>query len=75
MREILVRSTIDLLLIIAALVMLTYEPRIRCWERKAARKVLRWAVKHIPAFRDWLNDEDADKPIAPHIIRDWRNNA
>ncbi len=78
MREILMWSAKYALLIVIAVVLLINEQKIMVWERRTARRLLRWAYKRIPAFRDWLDSDDdiygADKPIQPHIIRDWRNN-
>lgn len=68
-----VRTLIDFLLIALAIFMLLREKKIITWERRTARKLLRWAVKNIPSFRTWLYGEGDAEHMPVRLINDWRN--
>lgn len=68
-----IRSFIDLALIAIAIFLLCKEHKIAAWERRTARKLLRWAVKNIPAFRVWLYGEGDATCMPVRLIDDWRN--
>ena len=77
-----IRTVAELAALLTAIFLMIYEPHIAAWERRAARKTLIWAVKHIPAFRSWLygaptySQQVADeyKPRI-EIRRDWRGRS
>lgn len=71
-----IRTIIELLLVVVAIVLLICEPHIAAWEQRAARKALIWALEHIPEFRAWLYPIDEDEPIKMpvSVMGDWRNS-
>lgn len=71
-----IRTVIDLVLVITAIILMIYEPRVAAWEQRAARKALIWALEHIPEFRAWLYPADEDEPVKMpvRVMRDWRNS-
>lgn len=68
-----IRSLVDLALIVIAVFLLCKEHKIAAWERRTARKLLRWAVKSIPPFRIWLYGEGDATHMPVRLIDDWRN--
>lgn len=71
-----IRTIIELLLVLAAILMMIFEPHIAAWEQRAARKALTWALEHIPEFRAWLYPADSDEPVKMpvRVMGDWRNS-
>lgn len=71
-----IRTIIELLLVLAAILMMIFEPHIAAWEQRAARKALIWALEHIPEFRAWLYPADEDEPVKMpvSVMGDWRNS-
>ena len=72
-----IRTIIELLLVLAAILMMIFEPHIAAWEQRAARKALIWALEHIPEFRAWLYPADEDEPVKMpvRVMEDWRNSS
>lgn len=68
-----IRSFIELALIAIAIFLLCKEHKIAAWERRTARKLLRWAVKNIPAFRASLYGESDATYMPVRLIDDWRS--
>lgn len=68
-----IRTIIDFLLIVLAIFLLCKEEKVAAWERRTARKLLRWAVKNVPAFRTWLYGEGNAEHMPVRLINDWRN--
>ena len=71
-----IRTIIELLLVLAAVLMMIFEPHIAAREQRAARKALMWALEHIPEFRAWLYPADEDEPVKMpvRVMEDWRNS-
>lgn len=71
-----IRTIIELLLVLAAIFMMIFEPHIAAWEQRAVRKALVWALDNIPAFKSWLYSADEDKPVKMpvRVMGDWRNS-
>lgn len=71
-----IRTIIELLLVLAAILMMIFEPHIAAWEQRVARKALIWALEHIPEFRAWLYPADEDEPVKMpvRVMGDWRNS-
>lgn len=71
-----IRTIIELLLVLAAVLMMIFEPHIAVWEQRAARKALIWALEHIPEFKAWLYPSDEDEPVKMpvRVMGDWRNS-
>jgi len=77
-----IRTIIELLLVLAAILMMIFEPHIAAWEQRAARKALVWALDNIPAFKAWLYGEPTvSEQIAAEykprieIRHDWRGRS
>lgn len=69
-----IRSLVDLALIVIAIFLMFNDKKIAAWERRTVRKLLRWAVKNIPAFRAWLYGEGNAEHMPVRLINDWRNS-
>lgn len=72
-----VRTLIDFALVVIAIFLMFNDRRIAAWERRTARKILRWAVKSIPALRrriygEKIKNDTAHMPV--RLINDWRNS-
>ena len=76
-----IRTVIDLVLVITAIILMVYEPRVAAWERRTARKALIWALDNIPSFKAWLYDEPLSEQIAAEykprveLRHDWRGRS
>lgn len=71
-----IRTIIELLLVLAAVLMMIFEPHIAAREQRTARKALIWALEHIPELKAWLYPSDEDEPVKMpvSVMRDWRNS-